>query len=76
VRDVVDDYSEVVHLADDGAAFAAACRKVARDDCALRDRRVRPLQERQEWDHIAASMAELIEAARTVVAAASTEETA
>jgi glycosyltransferase involved in cell wall biosynthesis len=76
VRDVVDDYSDVVHLADDGAQFAAACRKVAQDDCGARDRRVRPLQARQEWDHIAESMAGLIEAGRTAARAASTEETA
>jgi glycosyltransferase involved in cell wall biosynthesis/beta-glucosidase/6-phospho-beta-glucosidase/beta-galactosidase len=79
VRDVVDDYSDVVHLADDGADFAAACRKVAQDDCGARDRRVRPLQARQEWDHIASSMAALIDEARAAAAAGSgsaQEETA
>jgi glycosyltransferase involved in cell wall biosynthesis len=76
VPDVVADYPDVVHLADDGAAFAAACRQVVTDDCAARDRRVRPLQARQEWDHIAASMAALIEGTRTAGAAVSTEETA
>jgi glycosyltransferase involved in cell wall biosynthesis/beta-glucosidase/6-phospho-beta-glucosidase/beta-galactosidase len=62
VPDVVGDYTDVVHLADDGAAFAAACRAVLEDDVAARDRRVRPLQARQEWDAIAASMVRLIEA--------------
>jgi glycosyltransferase involved in cell wall biosynthesis len=62
VPDVVGDYSDVVHLADDGAAFAAACRAVLRDDLATRDRRVRPLQERQEWDVIATAMARLVDA--------------
>ncbi len=65
VPDVVADYADVVHLADDGGAFAAACRKVERDDCAARDRRAHPLQARQEWDAIASSMAALLEAART-----------
>ena len=65
VPDVVADYADVVHLADDGAAFAAACRKVERDDCAARDRRAHPLQSRQEWDTIASSMSALLEAART-----------
>jgi beta-glucosidase/6-phospho-beta-glucosidase/beta-galactosidase/glycosyltransferase involved in cell wall biosynthesis len=63
VPDVVSDYSEVVHLADDGAAFAAACRKVVADDFSARDRLARPLLARQEWDSIAASMAALVEAA-------------
>jgi hypothetical protein len=77
VPDVVGDYPDVVHLADDGAAFAAACRQVVADDCAARDRRVRPLQARQEWDHIASSMADLIEGTRTASSgAASTQETA
>ncbi len=65
VPDVVADYADVVHLADDGAGFAAACRKVVTDDRQTRDSRVRPLQARQEWDHIAESMTALIEACRT-----------
>jgi glycosyltransferase involved in cell wall biosynthesis len=76
VPDVVGDYADVVHLADDGAGFAAACRQVVTDDCALRDRRVRPLQARQEWDHIADSMAELIEASRAADADTAQGETA
>ena len=61
VPDVVSDYGEVVHLADDGDGFAAACRAVVEQDLAARDRRVRPLQARQEWDSIASSMARLID---------------
>jgi glycosyltransferase involved in cell wall biosynthesis len=57
VADVVGDYSDVVHLADDGAQFARACREVLLHDPRARDRRVRPLQARQEWDFIATSMA-------------------
>jgi hypothetical protein len=62
VPDVVADYSDVVHFAADGLAFAAACRAVLRHDGAARDRRVRPLQERQEWDVIAAEMARILDA--------------
>jgi glycosyltransferase involved in cell wall biosynthesis/beta-glucosidase/6-phospho-beta-glucosidase/beta-galactosidase len=75
VPDVVGDYSEVVHLADDGAGFAAACRALLTDDSAARDRRVRPLQARQEWDHIAESMAALIESTRSAAPAVGAEET-
>jgi glycosyltransferase involved in cell wall biosynthesis len=74
VPDVVGDYGDVVHLADDGAAFATACRTVVLDDCDLRDRRVRPLQARQEWDYIAESMAELIDTARAAAAPGSGSE--
>ena len=61
VADVVADYNDVVHFADDGVQFAAACREVLRQDPHARDRRARPLQARQEWDNIAAAMAELID---------------
>ena len=68
VPDVVGDYAEVVHLADDGGEIAAAARQVLLDDPRARDRRARPLQARQEWDHIAASMADLLERARREIA--------
>src|SRR5919205_832831 len=61
VPDVVADYPGVVHLADDGAEFAAACLAVIQHDLASRDGRARPLQARQEWDVIAASMARLLD---------------
>jgi glycosyltransferase involved in cell wall biosynthesis len=73
VPDVVADYSDVVHLADDGAGFVTACRAVLRDDVTARDRRVRPLQERQEWDAIAASMARLLDTVSVDTAAADEE---
>ena len=63
VPDVVADYSGVVHLAGDAAAFAAACRHVAAHSRAERDRRLRPILRVHEWDVIAASMAQLIETA-------------
>ena len=61
VPDVVDDYSDVVHLADDGAGFAAACRTVLDSDVRARDRRAAPLHARQEWDHIATAMTQLLD---------------
>ena len=62
VPDVVADYRSVVHLADDGPGFAAACREVLQHSRADRDTRLRPIQARQEWDTIAAAMARLIAA--------------
>jgi glycosyltransferase involved in cell wall biosynthesis len=61
VPDVVADYPDVVRLVDDGEQLAAACRAALTDDRSERDRRVRPLQARQEWDAIAAAMAELLD---------------
>jgi glycosyltransferase involved in cell wall biosynthesis len=65
VPDVVADYKDVVHLADDGQGFAAACMEVVQHDAGSRDRRTGPLQARQEWDSIAAGMAELLDRVRT-----------
>jgi glycosyltransferase involved in cell wall biosynthesis len=60
VPDVVADYGGVVHLADDAAAFAAGCRQVVTDSAAERERRIRHIKKRQEWDNIAATMHGLI----------------
>ena len=57
------DWSEVVHFADTGAEFAAACRKVAADPVAERDRAVAPLRRRHEWDTIAEAMRRIMAAA-------------
>jgi beta-glucosidase/6-phospho-beta-glucosidase/beta-galactosidase len=79
VPDVVADYSDVVHLADDGVEFAAACREVVGHRRADRDRRVRPIQERQEWDYIAGAMATLLNdavSAETGLVGAGAEATA
>ncbi|TFV88090.1 glycosyltransferase, partial [Blastococcus sp. CT_GayMR20] len=65
VPDVVADYDGVVHLADDAAGFAAACRHVLGHSRAERDRRLRPIARRHEWDVIAREMAALIEAGTT-----------
>lgn len=57
VPDVVADHGAHVELADDGAAFAAACRRAHRRPHAGLDAVVR----RNTWDTIAARMAALLE---------------
>jgi len=63
VPDVVADDSGVVHLADDAAGFATACRDVVRHCAEDRDRRLRPVQARHEWDDIAEQMGQLLDQA-------------
>jgi len=63
IADVVSDFGRVVHLADDGAAFAAACRTVLHHSRAARDAVVAPIESRHEWDTIAAGMAGLLDEA-------------
>jgi hypothetical protein len=71
-RNVVADYPGVVHLADDGAGFAAACEQVVHHCAADRDRRLQPLRSRHEWDTIAELMARLLDRiTRTRIAAGS-----
>ena len=61
VPDVVTDYSQVVHLADDAAEFAAACRHVITSDPVQREGGARRVLSRHEWDAITARMVELLE---------------
>src|SRR5881397_3031343 len=61
VPDVVADWSEVVHLADDAEQFAEACRQVAEHSVTDRDRLVEPLREKHEWDSIAAGMGDILQ---------------
>ena len=67
VPDVVADHGRVVELADDGAGFAAACRRARRAreaaGSAGRAADVDALLRRQTWDSIAARMAALLERA-------------
>ncbi len=70
VPDVVEEYADVVHFADDGAGFATACREVVEHSKAERDRRLRPIAQRHEWDVIAASMANLMNAQQDTTDAA------
>jgi beta-glucosidase/6-phospho-beta-glucosidase/beta-galactosidase/glycosyltransferase involved in cell wall biosynthesis len=60
VPDVVSDFDDVVHLADDAAGFADACRHVVEHSREERDRRLQPIARRHEWDVIAASMIALM----------------
>jgi len=60
VPDVLSDYADVVHFADTGKEFAAACDEVITQPQADRDRLVRPIQARQGWDYIASSMTRLL----------------
>jgi glycosyltransferase involved in cell wall biosynthesis len=56
VPDVVADFGSFVQLADDGWAFASACRNVRRHDVADRDARLAPVLARYRWDWIADQM--------------------
>ena len=60
VADVVADHGDVVALADTAAEFAACCRRAAAETVADRDRRLKVIRGRQEWDVIAAEMGDLI----------------
>jgi glycosyltransferase involved in cell wall biosynthesis len=74
VPDVVADHSAVVHLVDDAAELADACRHALVEDGQTRDATVAPLLARQEWDSIAVAMARLLQP--PVADDAATEETA
>jgi glycosyltransferase involved in cell wall biosynthesis len=76
VPDVVLDWGTVVHLADTGPEFAAACRHVVRHAVRTRDRRVAPLQKKYEWDAIAAQMLAILDAALAERRASSEQVTA
>jgi glycosyltransferase involved in cell wall biosynthesis len=78
VPDVVSDWSDVVHLADDGPAFAAACRHVAGHAVSDRDKLVAPLRAKHEWDAIADGMMQILRdaVAGQGDASVSTQETA
>jgi glycosyltransferase involved in cell wall biosynthesis len=76
VPDVVADYADVVHFAEDGRSFAAACRAALTSDPVARDRRARPLQQRQEWDAITAAMVALLNDPQGVASSGGEEEPA
>jgi glycosyltransferase involved in cell wall biosynthesis len=61
VPDVVADWSNLVHLADDAEQFADACREVSEHSLAHRDQLVAPLRDKYEWDAVAAGMSMIIE---------------
>ncbi len=64
IDDVVADYGDVVALAQNGAAFAAACRQAEQQHTPARQRRIRAVLKSQEWDSIAAAMDRLIDGVR------------
>jgi len=64
VPDVVADYGATVHLADDGKAFAAACRKALTLPGPDASPHVQSLLLHREWDFIADAMGELVERTR------------
>ena len=68
VPDVVTDYGNIVRLADDAAGFATACWDALSWSTAERDRWLRVAGKRQEWDVIAAEMADLLQGARAASA--------
>jgi glycosyltransferase involved in cell wall biosynthesis len=60
VPDVVADHAALVELADDGPAFASACRRARSGDPVHRAAEVEPVLRRQTWDSIAGRMAAII----------------
>lgn len=63
VPDVVADHASWVELADDGPAFAAACRRSLDADPAARRAATADLLRHQHWDAIAARMGGIVGAA-------------
>jgi glycosyltransferase involved in cell wall biosynthesis len=61
VPDVVASYPGIVDLQDDAPGFAAACRRVLGHSTIARDRKLRPLLERHDWNAIASAMGSHIE---------------
>jgi glycosyltransferase involved in cell wall biosynthesis len=72
VPDVVSDWGEVVHLADDGQSFAGGCREVLTQAPGERDAKLAAVAKRYEWDSIAEEMGlrlcAVLEDAHTVAA--------
>ena len=60
VPDVVADHGAHVHLADDGAAFAAACHRARRRQPSARAE-IEAVVRRNTWDSIAARMTEVLD---------------
>ena len=60
VPDVVTDYGQTVHLADDADEFAAGCPPGGDRLVADREHRIRHIKRRQEWDDIAGTMHDLM----------------
>jgi glycosyltransferase involved in cell wall biosynthesis len=63
VPDVVNDYEDLVVLADDGAEFALACRRLAQARPADLLPQLDEVLRRREWDGIASRMSLLLDMA-------------
>jgi len=65
IRDVVDPYGAqgLVRIADDPAAFVAACEQAMGEDARDRQRRVDAFLNENSWDYTWADMSELVERA-------------
>ena len=64
VPDVVADYGDSVHLADDAGGFAAACRRAVTRPAPDESPQIQSLLRRREWDFIADAMNDLVESTR------------
>ena len=64
VPDVVADHQKVVELEDDGAGFAAACRRARSQTAATREAAVASVLSLQHWDSIAERMGQLLQMGR------------
>ena len=60
VPDVVSDFGELVDLQEDGAGFAAACRRVEQHCAISRAAKAESLLHWHHWDTIAQRMEELV----------------
>lgn len=75
IPDVVADFSEVVHLSNDGEGFTALCRTLGqRDPSRGPNAKTRELLRKYHWDAIAAQMAESVFSAGRQLPETSTAE--
>jgi glycosyltransferase involved in cell wall biosynthesis len=63
VADVVSDFGSVVRIAAQPAEFAAACVDALAEPLEERDRRLRRIERRYQWDDIAARIHRIMQAA-------------
>ncbi len=71
VADVVSDFGSVVRIAAQPAEFAAACVDALAEPLEERDRRLRRIERRYQWDDIAARIDRIMQAAVSASAPAS-----
>jgi glycosyltransferase involved in cell wall biosynthesis len=70
VPDVVAGFPGLVHVAGTPEEFAAACRTALTEPLDVRDRRMRRIEQRYQWDEIAARIHQILEDAANPAAAA------